>query len=162
MLIFPILKPVLIDKPLCSILKQEVNGRLLKVNRAAPRGTRVERQPRQARPQFSIYVGNLSWSVDEARLEQVFSEYGKVVSSRVMYDRESGRSRGFGFVAMETKEEMNDAIAALDGKVRKYSNSVFLLWWNYVSGMLLLQLQITLIFIIYLFFLNNRWSKRTS
>jgi RNA recognition motif-containing protein len=97
------------------------------VNRAAPRGTRVERQPRVPRPQFSIYVGNLSWSIDEARLEQVFSEYGKVVSTRVMYDRESGRSRGFGFVAMETKEEMNDAIAALDGKVRNYSSSVFLL-----------------------------------
>jgi nucleolin len=110
-----------------SILKQEFNGRILKVNRAAPRGTRVERQPQVPRPQFSIYVGNLSWSVDEARLEQVFSEYGKVVSARVMYDRESGRSRGFGFVAMETKEEMNDAIAALDGKVRNYSSSVFLL-----------------------------------
>jgi RNA recognition motif-containing protein len=44
-----------------------------------------------------------------------------------MYDREYGRSRGFGFVAMVSKEEMNDAIAALNGKVRNYSSSVFLL-----------------------------------
>lgn len=104
------------DKAIEMFDRYDLNGRLLKVNRAAPRGTRVERQPRVPRSQFSIYVGNLAWAVDEARLEQVFSEFGKVVSARVMYDRESGRSRGFGFVAMETKEEMNDAIAALDGK----------------------------------------------
>lgn len=55
--------------------------------------------------------------MDNARLEQVFSEHGKVVSARVVVDRESGRSRGFGFVTMATETELNDAIAALDGQV---------------------------------------------
>ncbi|KAJ4772346.1 RNA-binding protein [Rhynchospora pubera] len=107
------------DKAIEMFNRYEIDGRLLRVNRAAPRGTRVERQPREARESqqlFTVYVGNLAWSVDEARLEQVFSEYGKVITARVMYDRESGRSRGFGFVSMETKEEIDDAIAALDGQ----------------------------------------------
>lgn len=65
-----------------------------------------------------IYVGNLPWQVDDARLEQVFSEYGKVVNARVVSDRETGRSRGFGFVTMSSETEVNDAIAALDGQVR--------------------------------------------
>ncbi|CAA6674367.1 unnamed protein product [Spirodela intermedia] len=63
-----------------------------------------------------IYVGNLPWSVDEARLEQVFSEYGKVVETRVVYDRESGRSRGFAFLTMSSQQGTDDAIAALDGQ----------------------------------------------
>ncbi|KAJ1695957.1 hypothetical protein LUZ63_012655 [Rhynchospora breviuscula] len=104
------------DKAIEMLNRYEIDGRLLRVNRAAPRGTRVERQPREAQQLFTVYVGNLPWSVDEARLEQVFSEYGKVVTARVMYDRESGRSRGFGFVSMETKEEIDDAIAGLDGQ----------------------------------------------
>lgn len=87
------------------------------VNKAAPRGTQPERAPRVFEPGFRIYVGNLPWEVDNARLEQVFSEHGKVVSARVVYDRETGRSRGFGFVTMSSETELNDAIAALDGQV---------------------------------------------
>lgn len=98
-------------------LEQEMNGRLLTVNKAAPRGARVERTPRESVTSFRIYVGNLPWQVDDARLEQVFSEHGKVVDARVVYDRETGRSRGFGFVTMATKNELDDAIAALDGQV---------------------------------------------
>jgi len=49
-------------------------------------------------------------------LVQLFSEHGKVVDARVVYDRESGRSRGFGFVTMATQDELDDAIAALDGQ----------------------------------------------
>ncbi|XP_078167118.1 28 kDa ribonucleoprotein, chloroplastic-like [Carex rostrata] len=104
------------EKAMKMFDRYELNGRILKVNKASPRGTRVERQSTFAQPQHSVYVGNLSWSTDEARLEQVFSEFGKVISARVMYDRETGRSRGFGFVAMETKDAIDDAIAALDGK----------------------------------------------
>ncbi|CAI0383690.1 unnamed protein product, partial [Linum tenue] len=63
-----------------------------------------------------VYVGNLPWSVDDSRLEQVFSEHGKVTNARVVYDRDIGRSRGFGFVTMADETEMNDAIAALDGQ----------------------------------------------
>ena len=68
-------------------------------------------------PGYRIYVGNLPWDVDSDRLEQIFSEHGKVVSARVVFDRETGRSRGFGFVTMSTESELNDAIAALDGQV---------------------------------------------
>lgn len=98
------------------ISKQDLNGRLLTVNKAAPRGSRLER-PRMNDSSFRIYVGNLPWQVDDARLEQVFSEHGKVVNARVVYDRETGRSRGFGFVTMASETELNDAIAALDGQV---------------------------------------------
>lgn len=96
--------------------RYDIDGRLLTVNKAAPRGTQPERPPRVFEPGFRIYVGNLPWEVDNARLEQVFSEHGKVVNARVVYDRESGRSRGFGFVTMSSETELNDAIAALDGQ----------------------------------------------
>jgi len=59
----------------------------------------------------------LPWDVDNSRLEQIFSEHGKVEDARVVYDRETGRSRGFGFVTMSSETDMNDAIAALDGQV---------------------------------------------
>ncbi|MBA0604429.1 hypothetical protein Godav_017089 [Gossypium davidsonii] len=96
--------------------KADLNGRLLTVNKAAPRGSRVDQPPRVFERAFRVYVGNLPWDVDNARLEQVFSEHGKVVEARVVYDRETGRSRGFGFVTMSSETELNDAIAALDGQ----------------------------------------------
>ncbi|KAK9108318.1 hypothetical protein Syun_024329 [Stephania yunnanensis] len=98
------------------LFRKDLGGRLLTVNKAAPRGARPERSPRVFESSFRIYVGNLPWQVDNARLEQVFSEHGKVVEARVVYDRESGRSRGFGFVTMASQAEMDDAIAALDGQ----------------------------------------------
>ncbi|PON93665.1 Splicing factor-like protein [Trema orientale] len=96
--------------------RYDLGGRFLTVNKASPRGVRAERPPRVFEPGFRIYVGNLPWDVDNGRLEQVFSEHGKVVEARVVYDRETGRSRGFGFVTMSSETEMNDAIAALDGQ----------------------------------------------
>ncbi|KAI3748105.1 hypothetical protein L6452_10980 [Arctium lappa] len=92
----------------------DLSGRLLTVNKAAPRGSQPER--RVVGTSFKIYVGNLAWQVDNDRLEQVFNEHGKVVDARVIYDRETQRSRGFGFVTMASETEMNDAIAALDGQ----------------------------------------------
>lgn len=95
--------------------RYDLNGRLLTVNKAASRGSQPPR-PRLYETTNRIYVGNLPWQVDDARLEQVFSEYGKVVNARVVSDRETGRSRGFGFVTMSSETEVNDAIAALDGQ----------------------------------------------
>jgi RNA recognition motif-containing protein len=63
-----------------------------------------------------LYVGNLSFSVDSAALEQMFSEFGKVESASVVTDRETGRSRGFGFVEMSSGEEAEAAINALNGQ----------------------------------------------
>lgn len=97
----------------------ELNGRVLTVNKAAPKGAQPERPPRPPRSfgsSLRVYVGNLPWDVDNARLEQIFSEHGKVEDARVVYDRETGRSRGFGFVTMASETDMNDAIAALDGQ----------------------------------------------
>ncbi|KAG6392854.1 hypothetical protein SASPL_147082 [Salvia splendens] len=94
----------------------DINGRVLTVNKAAPRGSQPERVVRTYEPSFRMYVGNLPWQVDNARLMELFSEHGEVVDARVVFDRETGRSRGFGFVTMSTEAELNDAIAALDGQ----------------------------------------------
>ncbi|KAI4303815.1 hypothetical protein MLD38_039405 [Melastoma candidum] len=104
------------EKAVDTFHRYDMNGRFLTVNKAAPRGARPERPARAFEPSFRIYVGNLPWDVDNGRLEQLFSEHGKVTSARVVYDRDSGRSRGFGFVTMASEDEMNDAIAALDGQ----------------------------------------------
>jgi RNA recognition motif-containing protein len=63
-----------------------------------------------------IYVGNLPWSTTSAELEAMFSEHGTVRAAEVISDRETGRSRGFGFVEMETDDGMNKAIQALNGQ----------------------------------------------
>jgi RNA recognition motif-containing protein len=62
-----------------------------------------------------IYVGNLPWSTTSSDLEQMFSAHGAVRSAEVISDRETGRSRGFGFVEMETDDGLQAAIAALNG-----------------------------------------------
>jgi cold-inducible RNA-binding protein len=62
-----------------------------------------------------LFVGNLPYSVGESELEAAFAEHGTVVSAVVIRDRESGRSRGFGFVEMETDEMAESAVGALDG-----------------------------------------------
>jgi len=60
-------------------------------------------------------VGNLPWSTTSSDLEALFSPHGAVRSAEVISDRETGRSRGFGFVEMETNEGLQAAIAALNG-----------------------------------------------
>jgi cold-inducible RNA-binding protein len=62
-----------------------------------------------------IYVGNLPWSSTSASLETLFSAHGTVTSAEVISDRETGRSRGFGFVEMESDDACQRAIAALNG-----------------------------------------------
>ena len=62
----------------------------------------------------NIYVGNLPWSADDAALSELFSRHGEVISARVITDRDTGRSRGFGFVEMETADG-EAAISALNG-----------------------------------------------
>ncbi len=62
-----------------------------------------------------IYVGNLPYSIDDSALRHNFSEYGTVSSAKVMMDRDSGRSKGFGFVEMGTADEAQAAINGLNG-----------------------------------------------
>ncbi len=63
----------------------------------------------------NIYVGNLSYDTRDDGLAAAFEQYGEVRSARVITDRETGRSRGFGFVEMEDNEAADSAIAALNG-----------------------------------------------
>lgn len=63
-----------------------------------------------------IYVGNLSYDTREAQLEKMFSAYGNVLSATIIMDKYTDRSKGFGFVEMETEEAANAAISALNGK----------------------------------------------
>lgn len=63
---------------------------------------------------MKIYVGNLPWSTTDASLEELFTTIGAVISARVITDRDSGRSRGFGFVEM-SQEHGQQAIAGLNG-----------------------------------------------
>lgn len=62
-----------------------------------------------------LYVGNLPWSVGDGELEAYFTDLGEVVSARVITDRDTGRSRGFGFVEMDDAGA-SKAIAELNGK----------------------------------------------
>ncbi len=65
---------------------------------------------------MDIYVGNLAYSVNDDELNQLFSAHGTVTSARVIMDRMSGRSKGFGFVEMPDNGEAETAINALNGQ----------------------------------------------
>ena len=62
-----------------------------------------------------LYVGNLPYTVTDIQLEQMFAAHGKVQSAQVIMDRETGRSKGFGFVEMENDQESQAAIDAVNG-----------------------------------------------
>ncbi len=63
-----------------------------------------------------LYVGNLSYSIRDEDLQQQFAEFGTLVSAKVMMDRETGRSKGFGFVEMSSADEAQAAIRGLNGQ----------------------------------------------
>ena len=69
-----------------------------------------------------LYVGNLSYNVDNSTLEQLFSAHGTVQSAEIIQDRDTGRSKGFGFVQMGSDEEAQAAIAALNGQEHEGRN----------------------------------------
>jgi RNA recognition motif-containing protein len=68
---------------------------------------------------MSIYVGNLSYEVTEEDLKHAFEDFGQVTSVNIMKHRQSGKSRGFGFVEMRAQAEAESAINGLSGKVLK-------------------------------------------
>lgn len=63
-----------------------------------------------------LYVGNLPYSVKDDSLKDMFADYGEVVSASIIFDRMSGRSKGFGFVEIESDEEAQRAISEMNGK----------------------------------------------
>lgn len=64
---------------------------------------------------MNIYVGNLSYGVKEGELQSLFGDFGSVTSVKIITDRDSGRSKGFGFVEMENDGEAKEAIEKLNG-----------------------------------------------
>lgn len=64
---------------------------------------------------MNIYVGNLPYSVQDEELREAFEAYGEVLSAEVIFDRRTQRSRGYGFVEMQSDEDGREAIAALNG-----------------------------------------------
>ncbi|XP_011048542.1 PREDICTED: ribonucleoprotein At2g37220, chloroplastic-like [Populus euphratica] len=100
----------------------ELDGRPLRVNSGPPpqRETSFSRGPGARGGETidssnRVYVGNLSWNVDSSALETLFREKGKVMDARVVFDRDSGRSKGFGFVTYSSAEEVEDAVDSLNG-----------------------------------------------
>ena len=65
---------------------------------------------------MNIYVSNLSFNTSDAELNELFSTFGQVSSAKVITDRETGRSRGFGFVEMPSEDEGKDAMLGLNNK----------------------------------------------
>ncbi len=65
--------------------------------------------------QNKLFVGSLPWAVDDAQLGELFAPHGEVTSARVITDRDSGRSRGFGFVEFANDEQAQAAIDAMEG-----------------------------------------------
>ncbi len=61
-----------------------------------------------------LFIGSLPWSINDESLAELFSPHGEILSARVVTDRESGRSRGFGFVEFANEEDAQKAIDALD------------------------------------------------
>lgn len=87
-------------------------GRTLRVNMSdKPK----QKEPLYPESEYKLFVGNLSWTVTSEILTEVFQEYGNVVSARVLYDGDTGRSRGYGFVCYSSKQEMDVAVESLNG-----------------------------------------------
>ena len=63
---------------------------------------------------YKLFVGSLPWSVDDKGLQSAFEAHGTVISAKVVKDRATGRSKGFGFVEMENQSEADNAISALN------------------------------------------------
>ncbi|KAK8957548.1 hypothetical protein KSP39_PZI000450 [Platanthera zijinensis] len=104
----------------------QVGGRTLKVNcPEVPRGG--EREAIRDRPRsisrgdnespYKIYAGNLGWTVTSEVLMDVFSKCSGLLGAKVIYERDSGRSRGFGFINFASAEECQDALESMDGKM---------------------------------------------
>ncbi|MCU0333660.1 MAG: RNA-binding protein [Chitinophagaceae bacterium] len=71
---------------------------------------------------MNLYIGNLSWGVQESELQQLFETYGEVSSCKIVKDKMTNRSKGFGFVEMPNDAEANQAIAELNGKALQGRN----------------------------------------
>ncbi|KAG0454216.1 hypothetical protein HPP92_025520 [Vanilla planifolia] len=90
------------------------NGRVLRVN-FSDKPKRM--MPLYPESEYKLFVGNIAWSVTSEALKQVFQDYGNLVSARVIFNGETGKSRGYGFICYSNREEMEAAMKALNGVV---------------------------------------------
>ena len=86
-------------------------GRILRVNFS---NNLKPKEPLYPETEYKLFVGNLSWSVTSESSTQALQEYGNFVGSRVLYDGETGKSCGYGFVCYSTKAEMETALVSLN------------------------------------------------
>ncbi|CAN0904878.1 RNA-binding protein CP29B, chloroplastic [Linum grandiflorum] len=91
---------------------KEYQGRMLRVNMADKPRARDRMYPET---EHKLFVGNVSWSVTSESLTEAFRPYGEVAFARVLYDGETGRSRGYGFVCFTNASDMEAALQAADG-----------------------------------------------
>ncbi|XP_065873719.1 glycine-rich RNA-binding protein 4, mitochondrial-like isoform X3 [Euphorbia lathyris] len=89
-----------------------MNRALISIARRATEATTLHSPP----PNSKLFVAGLSWSVDEKSLQDAFSSFGAVSEVKIMYDKDSGRSRGFGFVSFSEEGQAISAKDAMDGK----------------------------------------------
>lgn len=66
---------------------------------------------------MNIYIGNLPYSTDDVQLKEIFESFGAVTTARVIFDRDTGRSKGYGFVEMSDPEDAKKALSELDGSI---------------------------------------------
>ncbi|KAM0007288.1 putative RNA recognition motif domain, nucleotide-binding alpha-beta plait domain superfamily [Helianthus debilis subsp. tardiflorus] len=66
--------------------------------------------------EYRCFVGGLAWATTDQSLQEAFSQYGEILESKIINDRETGRSRGFGFVTFKDEQSMRDAIEAMNGQ----------------------------------------------
>ncbi|CBI32594.3 unnamed protein product, partial [Vitis vinifera] len=66
--------------------------------------------------EYRCFVGGLAWATDDQSLERAFSQFGEILESKIINDRETGRSRGFGFVTFSSEQSMRDAIEGMNGQ----------------------------------------------
>ena len=66
--------------------------------------------------EYRCFVGGLAWATSDRSLEEAFSQYGEIVDSKIINDRETGRSRGFGFVTFKDEQALRDAIEGMNGQ----------------------------------------------
>jgi len=108
------------DRVIAALDGVDVDGRPLKVNVSVAKEDRGPRPPRQGNAfEFDgrkIYFGNLSWGMDHLDLQDLCSEFGSVEDARLITDRETGRSRGFGFVTMSSNTEADEVVNQLNGQ----------------------------------------------
>ncbi|KAK2411424.1 glycine-rich RNA-binding protein 4, mitochondrial [Trifolium repens] len=98
-----------------NILRQTANRNIVSELRSSPSAFQAIRCMCSA-PSTKLFVGGIPFSTDEQGLREAFSRYGEVLDARIIVDRETGRSRGFGFITFNSVEEASSAIQALDSQ----------------------------------------------